>query len=307
MPSVAVLGPGGVGGFIAAVLARAGVDVAVVARKQTAELIAREGISVSSVRLGEFKARPSAFSALHTPTSFLLVATKAPTLRGALERIEVQPRLVIPLLNGLDHMGVLRDRFGAARVAAGSIRIESDRPEPGRVVHTSPSLRVDLAADDPTMRGDLSELAHLLEGAGVPAEIGENEAQVLWSKLVRLGPLALTTSASERPIGFIRSDPHWRSLLEATIAEAAAVANADGAHIDPAGPLAELDAAHPTLSSSMQRDLAAGRTSELDAIPGAVLRAAGRHGLRCPTIERLVGEITERTAAAARGHDRALS
>lgn len=306
MPSVAVLGPGGVGGFIAAVLARAGVDVAVVAREQTTELIRRQGISVSSVRFGQFTARPGAVSALRTSTSFLLVATKATTLRGALKRVEVEPRLVVPLLNGLDHMAVLRDRFGAARVAGGSIRIESDRPEPGRVVHTSPFLRIELAADDPATRGDVSELAHLLERAGVPAEIGDSEAQVLWSKLVRLGPLALTTSATERPIGFIRADPQWRSLLQAAIAEAAAVANADGVPIDPARLLAELDAAHPTLSSSMHRDLAAGRSAELDAVPGAVLRAADRHELRCPTIERLMEQVRQRAAASTQGREPAL-
>jgi 2-dehydropantoate 2-reductase len=80
------------------------------------------------------------------------------------------------------------------------------------------------------------------------------------------------------------------------MAETAAVARAEGADIDPAGPLAELDRAHPTLSSSMQRDLAAGRPPEL-AIPGAVLRAARRHGLACPTIERLTEEVAQRAAA----------
>jgi 2-dehydropantoate 2-reductase len=108
----------------------------------------------------------------------------------------------------------------------------------------------------------------------------------------------LTTSATERPIGFIRSDPHWRTVLEAAIVETAAVAGAEGARVDPAELLAELDAAHPTLSSSMQRDLAAGRAAELDAIPGAVLRAASRHGLRCPTIGGLVEDITKRVAAS---------
>jgi ketopantoate reductase len=60
----------------------------------------------------------------------------------------------------------------------------------------------------------------------------------------------------------------------------------------------ELDAAHPTLSSSMQRDLAAGRPPEL-AIPGAVLQAASRHGLECPTIEELTEQVAQRAAARA--------
>jgi 2-dehydropantoate 2-reductase len=270
----------------------------VVAREETAELIGHQGISVSSVRFGEFTARPAAVASLSTPTDFLLIATKATTLLAALKRIEIEPRLVVPLLNGLDHMAVLRHRFDPDRVAAGSIRIEADRPEPGRIVHTSTFLRVELAADDGALHPELGQLQRLLEGAGIPARIGPSEAYVLWSKLVRLCPLALTTSATERPIGFIRSDPHWRTVLEAAIVETAAVAGAEGARIDPAELLAELDAAHPTLSSSMQRDLAAGRAAELDAIPGAVLRAASRHGLRCPTIGGLVEDITKRVAAS---------
>jgi 2-dehydropantoate 2-reductase len=183
-------------------------------------------------------------------------------------------------------------------VAAAVIRIESTSPEPGRVVQTSPLLRVDLAVDDPRLRDGIERAAARLERAGIPARIETSEAQALWSKLVRLNALALTTSASGETIGFIRSDAAWRRTLIAAIAETAAVANADGAAIDPAAPLAELDEAHPGLRSSMQRDIAAGREPELDAIAGAVLRAASRHGIECPTIEQLAAHVAERVGLA---------
>ena len=64
-----------------------------------------------------------------------------------------QPKLVLPLLNGLDHIPVLRERFGADAVLAGTIRVEADRPEPGVVVHTSPFLLVEMASHDPGARG----------------------------------------------------------------------------------------------------------------------------------------------------------
>jgi 2-dehydropantoate 2-reductase len=297
VPSIAVLGPGGVGGFLAAALARARRQVAVIARPETAEVINSQGISVQSVRLGTFRAHPRAQAELSGSVDYLLVATKATTLEQALERIRQTPRLTVPLLNGLDHIHTLRARFGSDRVAAGSIRIEADRPEPGRVTQTSPFLRVELAADDPVLHPSLRELAEVLLQAEVPTEIGPSEAQVMWSKLVRLAPLALTTSVTERSISYIRSDPHWRAVLQAAIGEAAAVANADGARIEAPALLAELDAAHPTLSSSMQRDLAAGRPPELDAIPGSLLRAAHRLGIGCPTIERLVTQIEQRAGA----------
>jgi len=296
---IAVLGPGGVGGFVAAALARAGSEVTIVAREETAANIAHDGLHVESVRLGTFTAHPAAVGSLVEPADVLLVATKATSLEAALERIATDPGLVVPLLNGLDHMTMLRERFD--RVAAGTIRIEADRPSPGRIVQTSPFLRIDLATADDGLHPALSELASELVEAGIPAEIDPSEAQILWSKLVRLNALALTTSAADRTIGFIRSDLTWRAALEGCIREAAAVANADGASIDPASGLAELDAAHAELGSSMQRDIAARRTPELDAIAGAVLRAAARHGLECPTVTRLAEVVAQRAGLRGSG------
>jgi 2-dehydropantoate 2-reductase len=224
----------------------------------------------------------------------LIVATKATTLQSALARIRTDPGLVVPLLNGLEHMTILRERFGSERVIAGTIRIESDRDAPGHIVQTSPFLRIELASDVPILRPPLQELAQTFDRARLPTSVGGSESQVLWSKLVRLNALACTTSAADRPIGFIRSDPTWRDALHGCVYETAAVANADGAEIDPAERLAELDEAHPELGSSMQRDIAAGREPELDAIPGAVLRAGKRLGLECPTVARLTELIARR-------------
>src|SRR5205807_9810733 len=160
-----------------------------------------------------FKACPAVVTTLEEPVEALFVATKSTGLAAGLERIRAEPELVVPLLNGLEHMTVLRERFGAERVAAGTIRIESDRPEPGVIVQTSPFLRIDLASDDPALRKRLEPLQAMLERAELPAQIGSSEAQILWSKLVRLNALACTTSAADRPVGFIRGDPEWRAAL----------------------------------------------------------------------------------------------
>lgn len=275
-------------------LARAGTEVAVVGRNREVDVITRNGISVTSVAFGDFRARPGACTELTTPTGVLLVATKAPSLGEALKRIHVAPDLVVPLMNGLEHMTMLRSRFGGETVAAGAIRMEADRPEPGHVVQSSPSVRIELGTDRPGLAGRLEQLAHLLAAAGIPTQIGASEAQVLWSKLVRLNALAGTTSAADAPMGEIREDPGWRAALVACVQETAAAANAAGATIDPAASLAELEAVHPMQRSSMQRDIAAGREPELDAILGAVIRAAARHGLQCPTTSRLAAAIAAR-------------
>jgi 2-dehydropantoate 2-reductase len=284
-----------VGGFVAAALARADeTDVTVIALEQTIAVIARDGISVTSVRLGDFNVRPATVPQLTEQVDVLLVAPKATTLNDALDRIAVAPRLVVPLLNGLDQMARLREQFDPATVAAGVIRIEADRPARGVIVQTSPFLRVDLASASAALRPALEDLAVALEGAGIPATVGTSEAQVLWGKLVRLNALACTTSAWDVPLGEIRDDPQRRAALEACVTEAAAVARAEGADIADATVMDELEDAHATLGSSMQRDIAAGREPELDQIAGGVLRAAARHGLPCPTIERLAALVAER-------------
>jgi 2-dehydropantoate 2-reductase len=276
------------------VLDRAGVEVIVIARGRTADAISAHGLRVSSVTLGDFLAHPAAVERLETPVDALIVATKAAGLEPALERIALEPPLVLPLLNGLDHLQVLRSRFPSGSVAAGSIRVEADRPEAGVVVHTSRFLLVQMASADPASRAAMEQLAAALNNAGVKAQVLDSEAQVMWSKLVRLNALACTTSAYDKLLGEIRSTPALRADLEGAMEEASAVGRAEGADVVASSAIAELDRAHDTLGSSMQRDIAAGRTPELDAIPGSVLRAADRHGLECPTIERLVGLIAAR-------------
>jgi 2-dehydropantoate 2-reductase len=297
---IAVLGPGGVGGLLAAALHRAGEDVTVIAREPTAEAIAARGISVSSITLGEFNARPRAVTHLREPVDALIVATKAGGLSDALARIDGQPPLVLPLLNGLDHLTLLRERLPAPTVVAGTIRVEADNPQPGVVVHSSRFLLVEMASRHESAREGMLRLARALEGAGCKARgdwpiSPRSEATVMWSKLVRLNALACTTSAYDKLLGEIRSTPALRADLVGAIEEASAVAVAEGAD-DVSAPKAidELQRAHDTLGSSMQRDIAAGREPEIDAIPGSVLRAGARHGIDCPTIERLVAMIRAR-------------
>jgi len=297
---IAVLGPGGVGGLLAGALQRSGEEVVVVAREPTAQAIVEQGLRISSVKHGDFVARPRTTTRLEEEVDALIVATKAIGLEEALERIAMEPPVILPLLNGLDHIAQLRERFAPEAVLAGTIRVEADRPEPGVVVHTSPFLLVEMASRYESARAAMDTLVASLCGAGVSARadrpIGERaEAEVMWSKLVRLNALACTTSAHDELLGEIRSTPALRADLVGAIEESCAAGGAEGAeNVIPEKAIQELENAHATLGSSMQRDIAAGRAPEVDAIPGAVLRAAARHGLHCPTIERLVAMILAR-------------
>jgi 2-dehydropantoate 2-reductase len=290
--SVAVLGPGGVGGLVAAALHRAGTPVTVVAREQTAERIARDGLCLRSVRLGEHLARPRAVARLDVDVDVLVVATKAPALEAALGRVGGAPGLVVPLLNGVEHMAVLRAAW-PGRVCAASIRVNAERLAPGVVEHTSPFLRIDLARLE-GREDDVEAAAHLLRAAEIPTTAGAAEPDVLWGKLVRLAALSLTTAAFDAPLGAIRAHPRHRQALEGAVREAGAVARAEGAAILDRSVLAEIAEAHDGLTTSMRRDVREGRAGELDAIAGAVRRAAARHGLECPTIDALAARVAER-------------
>jgi 2-dehydropantoate 2-reductase len=292
---IAILGPGGVGGLLAAVLSRSGEEVIVIARESTAAKIAEQGVQLASVTFGDFVAHPRASDRLSEPVDALIVATKAEGMLPALERIQDEPGIVLPQLNGLDHIPLLRSQFEPAKVLAGSIRVEADRPQAGVVIHTSPFLLVSMATSHPQSEPPMKALGEALTKAEIPIRYDSSEAQVMWSKLVRLNALACTTSAYDKLLGEIRSTPSLRAELIGAIDEASAVALAEGAdETDPLRALDELERAHETLGSSMQRDIAAHRMPELDAIPGSVLRAAARHDLRCPTIERLVAMIAQR-------------
>ena len=117
----------------------------------------------------------------------------------------------------------------------------------------------------------------------------------MWGKMAMLAPNALSTSAANGPVGLVRSTPRWQAKYEACVREACAVAEAEGVHIDPdeliAATAARFEDKHRT---SMQKDIEAGRRPELDAIGGALLRAAHRHGIPAPVTEELVRLVAER-------------
>src|SRR3954447_20748679 len=225
---MAILGPGGVGGFLTGALEHAGTPVTVVARESTAAAIAADGLSVESRRLGSFHVRPRAVASLDGGGTTLIVATKATGLRAALDRVSGAPELVVPLLNGVDHLAVLRERFAAA-VPAAAIRIEAHRPATGRIVQSSPFLGIELAPPSPAVE----DFARTLRASGVPVDVRDSQPQVMWDKLVRLSAMALTTSAYDLPTGPTRAAPERRAVLRAVIEEAAAVARAEGATVDP--------------------------------------------------------------------------
>lgn len=295
-PTVAVLGPGGVGGLLAALLARAGHRVVCLAGEETARTLREDGIRVRSGRFGDFTARVAADTVLREPVGACLVAVKHTRLAAALDRVPAdalgEEGLLVPLLNGVEHPAALRARYGATRVAPAVIRVESTRVAPGVVEHGSPFAEIDLAGD-PVPRARLDSLAAALNAAGPAARVLDDETAALWAKMAFLAPLALLTTRHGVPLGDLRTV--HREELDALVAETAAISGACGGPSDPAGALARYDAFPPGMKSSMQRDAEAGRPLELDAIGGALLRAAAHHGVPAPVTARVVRDLRAMT------------
>jgi 2-dehydropantoate 2-reductase len=270
--TVAVLGPGAIGGSLAVRLALAGERVVCVARPESAAAIREVGITL--VEDGrELQARPEAAEALEEPVDLLLVTAKAPQLEAALERVHAEPERVLPFLNGLEHMATLRSRFG--RVDAATIgRLAAFRDGPTRIVQHDRAVVTVVDGADPEP----------LERAGVDVRRGGTETDVLWEKLARQAPIAALTAVTGMTMGELRDDPRLRSAVE----EACAVAAADGARTTFAEQRSVVEALPPELTTSTARDVAAGRPSEMDAIVGGVVRAGRRLAVATPTLEALL-------------------
>ncbi|MET7688285.1 2-dehydropantoate 2-reductase [Streptomyces sp. NPDC005483] len=289
--SVAVLGPGGTGGLLAALLTRAGHRVICLAGDDTADTLRTAGIQVRSGVFGDFTTPVEADTELREPVDACVVAVKHTSLHSALDRVPptaLGDGLVVPLLNGVEHPATLRTRYRPDRVAPAVIRVESTRVAPGVIEHGSPFAELDLTGDG-VPRERLDALASVLAAAGPRTRVLDDEAAVLWAKMSFLAPFALLTTLHALPLGEVRT--RHREELTALVEETAAVSGACGGPADPARALARYDAFPPGTKSSMQRDAEAGRPLELDAIGGALLRAADRHGVKVPVAARVVREL----------------
>jgi 2-dehydropantoate 2-reductase len=286
---VGILGPGAVGGALAVRLVRSATPVVCVASAEGVEKLRSSGLTLEAPD-GTYVARPEATELLAERVSLLLVAVKAPALAEALERVEafaVADGVVVSLLNGLEHPETIRRRLGP-RVAAASIsRFEGYRKGRSRIVQTTAGPVITVASDDlPTH--ELDRVLAPLREAGVEVVVTDDERAVLWTKAARLGPLAVATVLTRRPVGELRDDERWRETLGQAIEEACAVAEADGVAVCPADQWAIIEAMPASLTTSTARDVAAGHPSELDAITGAIVRAGRRLHVPTPVLDGLL-------------------
>lgn len=290
----AILGAGGVGSLIGACLAHAGVLVTLVVRRESLENYPKQ-LRLESP-FGNF-AVDVAVAAEVPAVDVLWLTVKATQLEPALTAI-INPeaaRAIVPLLNGIDHVALLRARYGAEHVIPATIAGEMERVSPGHIVHRSPFAVLNVSSAGRTLLGStIDQLQHI----GFTCSFIDDEPTLMWGKLVFLAPFALSTTAADKTVGEILSDPQWRSLGEACVREACAVAVAEGAKVNPANVLSWVAGAPGGMRSSMQKDVDKHNPPELDAIAGPILRGARRHGIEIPATKKLVAGVERRSGYA---------
>lgn len=288
----AVLGVGAIGGLMGIALEFIGEQVTLVVRAEKLPDYPRQLVLEQPARTISAVARP--VSKLTEAVDVLWIATKTYQLEPALATVETIPRTVVPLLNGVDHVAMLRSHFGDDRVVSATIAVGADRPEEGRFVQGSP-VRLNVAGSGEKLLSTV--LGSLQEQLGFLCRFEPNEQTLLWTKLCFLAPFALVTTASEKDKGGVLADSGWKNALYSAISEATSVARAEGAEIDTSAIQAILDTSPPTMRSSMLKDFVAERPLELDGIAGPIVRGGEKHGIPVPMTKKLMETISRKVDA----------
>ena len=296
---IAVMGAGGVGGYFGAKLAKAGHEVAFIARGRHLAAMRERGLTVRSAS-GEIRLQaptvsddPAALGAF----DIVLFAVKLWDTESAAEAIRpllAGGGLVIPFQNGVESIERIGAVVGASKVMGGVAYIAATIAEPGVIAHTGQMARLRFGAVLPEQEGSARRFLEACTGAGIDAEQVADVRRALWEKFVFLAAMSGVTGATRQPIGVIRADPDLRSALEAAMREAVTVARARGIALSDAfveKQLAFADGLPAEMKSSMLNDLLAGNRLEAPWLSGAVTRMAKEAGLQAPVSATLYAAV----------------
>jgi 2-dehydropantoate 2-reductase len=302
------VGVGGVGGFFGGVLARAGEDVVFVARGATLEVLQERGLRVDSIG-GDFvitNCRATDDPHSVGEVDIVILGVKAWQVEGA--AATAAPMLgsegaVLPLQNGVEAPGLVAATVGEAHTLSGLCRLISFVSEPGHIRHVGGAPFIAFNELDGTHSGRVDQLAKAFERSGVEVAVPKDPESALWNKFLVITSFAGVGGVTRSSIDVILDLPETRSLLEASMSEIAGLARARGVELEPdavANGLALLEKFEPGSTSSMQRDIEAGRPSELEHLTGAVVRLAREAGVDAPLNEFLYAALLplERAARA---------
>lgn len=294
----AILGSGAVGGYFGAKLARAGQDVTFIARGAHLEAIRHKGLEVRSAKLGDFTVRRPAESDTSRigPVDVVLVAVKAYDNATALPMLAPMigaDTVVLTLQNGVDSVDECAAIAGRERVLGGTTYVATALEGPGLIVQTGVHRAVifgEVFGDAVVVSPRVQAIADVLASADIQTTAVADARVPIWDKFVYLAAFSGFTGASRLAIGHIWQYPHVQDMFYACAREIAAVAQAEGVTISANrfDTLKEYMAnLPPTTRSSLLIDLEQGKRIEVEALQGAAVRRAAKHGVAVPIVSTL--------------------
>ncbi len=287
---IVIFGAGGVGGYFGGRLAQAGESVTFVARGQHLQAMQTNGLKVESLK-GDFSIRPVA--ATDDPSTIkdvdaVLVCVKTwqlPAAAKALLPILDSDTMVVPLENGVEATSQLAEILGKEHILGGLCQIASRIASPGVIKHTSnePYIAIGELDNRPSARSQ--RFLEALQHAGIKAEIPADITAAMWNKFLFISAVSGIGAVTRVPIDDFRAIEGTRLLLTGALKECYAVAIAQGIRLPPESvdnTLAFIDHIAPATMASMQRDIIAGRPSELEDQNGAIVRMGQKLNIPTP-------------------------
>ncbi|MEU4394422.1 2-dehydropantoate 2-reductase [Kribbella sp. NPDC023855] len=287
---IAVLGAGGVGGYFGGRLAEAGYDVRFVARGEQLAALRRDGLVVESVA-GDFSV--GSVVATDDPAEigevdYVLLGVKTWQLGEAIKSLQplVGPgTAVVTTQNGVEAPREVADAVGQDAVLPGAVEIIAFLDGPGRVRHIGGPAKLTFGEWDNRVSERVERLRDALQASKLTAVVPADVWVALWSKFLALGSFGAVATLADAPFGVLRGRPGLRQLIVDSMNEIKQVAKATGVEL-PAdaldNTLAFLDSLPEAGTTSLQRDIKAGKPSELEAWTGAVVRLGRQTGTPTP-------------------------
>lgn len=290
---IAIYGTGGVGGYFGAHLARAGEDVTFIARGEHLQAIRQRGLRIETDK-GEILVHPAQATddpAQVGPVDVVIVGVKTWQLTEsahAMRPMIAPETFVVPLQNGVEAASQLAAVIGAKHVLGGLCGTFSWVHGPGHIRSIGETHFVKFGELDNQSSERALRLQQAFERAGVKVEIPPDIQVALWEKMLLVAGYGGVGALTRSPVGVIRALPETRRMIERGMQEIVAVARAReialaDASIEKA--MAFIDSLVPGGMTSLQRDITAGKPSELDAWNGAVVRLGQEAGVPTPLNE----------------------
>lgn len=296
---IAIFGTGGVGGYFGGRLAQAGEDVTFIARGEHLRAIQTKGLKVESLS-GDFAVYPAQATADVTevgPVDLVIVGVKAwqvPEAARAMKPLIGSNTTVLPLQNGIDAVSQLTAELDSNVVIGGLCKIVSFVVEPGHIRHAGFAPSVVIGELDNQRTNRIVEIEKTFNHAGFETTIASDIYVALWMKFLFIASFSGVGAIANAPAGTLRTDPELRAQMVRAMEEIFTLAQARGITLPPDAietVMAGVNALPEDATSSMQRDLAAGKPSELESQNGAVVRMARESGVQVPTHELIYAKL----------------